>query len=167
MQLVLRDADREETVDVRRVGDHLYEVTFGARVLTVDARPIGAARRSLIVDGRQVEVAVKPAGDGRYAVSGGGALHFLEIEDPLTHLARRGRRQEARAERRVAAYMPGRVVAVMVAEGDAVAAGQGLVVLEAMKMQNEIQAERAGTVKSLFVRPGQAVETGDPLFELA
>jgi biotin carboxyl carrier protein len=63
--------------------------------------------------------------------------------------------------------MPGRVVAVLVAEGASVTPGQGLVVLEAMKMQNEIQAERPGTVKKIFVSPGQAVEGGDPLFEIA
>jgi biotin carboxyl carrier protein len=62
--------------------------------------------------------------------------------------------------------MPGRVVAVLAAEGEAVEAGQGVVVLEAMKMENEIRAEHAGTVGRLFVQPGQAVEGGDPLFEL-
>jgi pyruvate carboxylase subunit B len=167
MQFLAREAGREERVRVRRTGEHLYEVTVGGRPpFLVDARPTGGARRSLIVDGRQVEVAVKRHGDGRYAVSGGGALRFVEVEDPLTHLARRGRRQDQHVEERVTAYMPGRVVAVLVAEGEAVAAGQGIVVLEAMKMQNEIQAERAGTIKALFVRPGEAVETGNPLFEL-
>ena len=62
--------------------------------------------------------------------------------------------------------MPGRVVAVLAAEGDAVRAGQGVVVLEAMKMQNEIQAEHDGTIKRICVAAGQAVEGGDLLFEL-
>jgi biotin carboxyl carrier protein len=65
----------------------------------------------------------------------------------------------------IAAYMPGRVVQVAVAEGDRVEAAP-LVVLEAMKMQNEIQAERGGTVRKLHVVAGQAVEGGDPLLEL-
>ena len=59
-----------------------------------------------------------------------------------------------------------RVVAVHVGEGDRVTAGQGLVVLEAMKMQNEITAERQGVVRQVFVTSGQAVEGGDPLFEI-
>jgi biotin carboxyl carrier protein len=62
--------------------------------------------------------------------------------------------------------MPGRVAAVLVEAGAQVAAGTGIVVLEAMKMQNEIQAERAGVVRQIFVEPGQAVDGGDPLFEL-
>ena len=62
--------------------------------------------------------------------------------------------------------MPGRVVDVRVAAGDVVEAGQPLVVLEAMKMQNEIQADRAGTVERVHVAAGQAVEGGDPLVEI-
>jgi pyruvate carboxylase subunit B len=62
--------------------------------------------------------------------------------------------------------MPGRVVAVLAEAGQEVKAGQGIVVLEAMKMQNEILAEHDGILKALFVQPGQAVEGGDPLFEM-
>jgi pyruvate carboxylase subunit B len=63
--------------------------------------------------------------------------------------------------------MPGRVVKFLVSEGDEVISGQGLVVLEAMKMENEITAERAGTVRKILVEEGQAVEGGDSLFELS
>ena len=62
--------------------------------------------------------------------------------------------------------MPGRVVAVLVEEGHQVEVGQGVVVLEAMKMENEIRAEVAGKVTKLHVRPGQSVEGGDLLFEI-
>ncbi len=62
--------------------------------------------------------------------------------------------------------MPGRVVALLVDEGDEVEPGQGVVVLEAMKMENEIAAEHGGVVTKVHVEPGQAVEGGDPLFEL-
>ena len=91
----------------------------------------------------------------------------MAVADPLTHLAAQaaggkgGRRQQ-----KVTAYMPGRVVAVLVEEGQEVQAGQGVVVLEAMKMENEIRAESDGTIRQVFVTPGQNVEGGDPLFEL-
>ncbi len=95
---------------------------------------------------------------------GGGAV---AVSDPLTHLASQTRGGKAgRRRERVAAYMPGRVVTLLVQEGQEVAAGQGIVVLEAMKMENEIRAERDGTVSKIFVQPGQAVDTGNPLFEL-
>jgi biotin carboxyl carrier protein len=58
------------------------------------------------------------------------------------------------------------VVSLLVAEGEEVQPGQGLLVLEAMKMQNEIQAERAGRVRAIHVAPGEAVEGGDPLLDL-
>jgi biotin carboxyl carrier protein len=61
------------------------------------------------------------------------------------------------------AVMPGRVVRVEVNEGDAVAARQGLLVLEAMKMENELAAPRDGTVSRVLVKPGATVEAGDPL----
>ena len=87
--------------------------------------------------------------------------------DPLAYLAESSHDEAGgRRAHRVAAYMPGRVVSVLVEEGAEVEAGQGLVVLEAMKMENEIQTESAGVVTRVFVAPGQAVEGGDPLFEI-
>jgi biotin carboxyl carrier protein len=62
--------------------------------------------------------------------------------------------------------MPGRVVEILAAEGERVEAGQGVLVLEAMKMKNEIQAESAGVVTRILVDEGQTVEGGDPLFEM-
>jgi pyruvate carboxylase subunit B len=168
-ELVVRLGEREERLRVRRpaAGAHLWEVEVGGRVYQVDRVPTGAALRSLLVAGAQREVAVRAEGEGRYAVSLDGAARQVEVADPLTHLARRSRGsgERQRAEQ-VAAYMPGRVVAVLVEEGQPVVAGQGVVVLEAMKMQNEIQAEHAGILKRLLVTPGQAVEGGDPLFEV-
>jgi biotin carboxyl carrier protein len=62
--------------------------------------------------------------------------------------------------------MPGRVVRVLVARGDAVRKGTGLVILEAMKMENEIQAQADGTVDEIFVEPGQTVEAGADLVHI-
>lgn len=91
----------------------------------------------------------------------------VSITDPLTHLASQTRGGKGgKRQRKVAAYMPGRVVAVLVEEGGTVTAGQGVIVLEAMKMENEIRAEHDGTVVKIFVQPGQAVDMGNPLFEL-
>jgi pyruvate carboxylase subunit B len=135
-----------------------------------------AGLRSLLIDGVQHEVAVHRAGgELRSGERRGGAAGTpyvvdgqpLEVVDPLTHQALEGRGGAGSGGRDlVTAYMPGRVVAVLVEEGAEVAAGQGVVVLEAMKMENEITAERSGTLKKLYVEQGQAVEGGDPLFEI-
>jgi biotin carboxyl carrier protein len=174
MDLIVRHGERVEKVRVRKVDSEgaSYEVTIGERVYHVDAANPRPGLQSLRIDGSHHEVAVRRlAEEGKYWVSAahgsGSAPGPVEVTDPLTHLAAQalGAKGGRRAQR-VLAYMPGRVVGLLVQEGEAVTAGQGVVVLEAMKMQNEIQAESDGTVTRIHVQPGQAVEGGDPLFEV-
>jgi pyruvate carboxylase subunit B len=167
VELVVTVAGRTERVRVERDGE-LLRVCVGERCYVVDQAAVGPRHWSILAGGEQFEVAVLPRGNGRWWVSSARGGVLAEVTDPLTHLAREGAagRGAPRSEQ-VTAYMPGRVVAVLVAEGDRVAAGQGVLVLEAMKMQNEIQAEHEGTVKRVCVAAGQAVEGGDLLFELA
>jgi biotin carboxyl carrier protein len=170
MELIVRQGTREEKVQVRRV-DGGFEVTVGNRTHHVDALPARPGLLSLRIDGadsisRHREVAVRRQKDGTYWVStsqGGGPV---EVSDPLAHLAAQSHGQGAKRRQRVDAYMPGRVVAVLVEEGQEVATGQGIVVLEAMKMENEIRAEHDGKVSKIHVQPGQAVDMGNPLFEM-
>jgi biotin carboxyl carrier protein len=168
MDLIVRQGEREEKVRVRRDGDQ-YEVTVGERTWTVDAVVASTARgglRSLRIGGSQHEVAVSLRGED-YWVSTRHGAGPVSVADPLTHLASQNLSGKAGKRRqKVTAYMPGRVVALLVEEGQTVTAGQGVVVLEAMKMQNEIRAEHDGTVLRIHVQPGQAVEGGDPLFEM-
>jgi biotin carboxyl carrier protein len=78
----------------------------------------------------------------------------------------RGRRHgalEAEGRQQITAPMPGKVVRVLLQEGDTVEAGQGLLVVEAMKMQNEIRSPKSGRVEKLFAKEGLAVNAGDVL----
>jgi biotin carboxyl carrier protein len=97
-----------------------------------------------------------------YAVTVDGRTHRLRLLDE-----RRARRQAAgggkEGGREVRSAMPGKVVAVLVAPGATVERGQGILVVEAMKMENEIAAPRSGTVSEILVKPGQAVEAGELL----
>jgi biotin carboxyl carrier protein len=166
MDLIVRLGTREERVGVRRV-DGGFEVTLGDRTYHVDASAAHAGLHSLRIDGAQHEVAVHREEEGVYWVSAGQVSGAVEVVDPLTHLAAQARGGKGgKRRRRVTAYMPGRVVALLAEEGQPVTAGQGVVVLEAMKMENEIGAEHDGTIGKIFVQPGQAVEMGNPLFEL-
>jgi biotin carboxyl carrier protein len=165
MELIARSGEREEKVRVRRDGPDSYEVTVGDRTYHVDALLTPAGVHSLRIDGAQHEVSVRLQGED-YAVTGRHGTAAVSVTDPLTHLAAQSHGKGARRQQKVTAYMPGRVAAVLVQEGEAVTAGQGIVVLEAMKMENEIRAEHDGTIVALFVQPGQAVDTGNPLFEL-
>jgi biotin carboxyl carrier protein len=172
MEVVVRLGDREERVEVRRLdgGDGgTHEIRIGERTYVVDAAKtaeLGDAW-SLRLDGQQHEVSVRARGEGMYEVGAEGRSTAVEVLDPLAFLAQQARGGKAgRRRQRVTAYMPGRVVAVLAEAGQEVKTGQGIVVLEAMKMQNEILAEHDGVLKAIFVQPGQAVEGGDPLFEM-
>lgn len=165
MKLIVRHGKREEQVQVRRNGSG-FEVSIGKRTYQVDAVRARAGLRSLLIDGSQHEVAVRQVKES-YWISTSTSAGPLSVTDPLTHLASLthnstgGKRRE-----KVTAYMPGRVVEILVQEGEEVTAGHGILVLEAMKMQNEIRAEHDGTITKIHVQPGQAVEGGDPLFEM-
>ncbi|HEX5718962.1 MAG TPA: biotin/lipoyl-containing protein [Thermoanaerobaculia bacterium] len=165
MDLIVRHGEREERVRVRRNGDG-YEVTVGERTYQVDAATARGGLRSLRIDGSHHEVAVRQEKDA-YRVSTPSRACLISVTDPLTHLAAKSNSGKGRRRNeKVTAYMPGRVVAILAQEGETVTAGQGIVVLEAMKMQNEIRAENDGTLIKIHVQSGQAVEGGDPLFEL-
>jgi biotin carboxyl carrier protein len=110
----------------------------------------GAVRREVVVDGWRVEVDVEPA-----------------ARAALRERARRGREEIGHSgPTEVRAIIPGVVVSVSIAAGDAVSAGQQLLVVEAMKMQNELRAPRDGTVERVAVAPGRTIEVGDLLLVL-
>src|SRR5262249_13951499 len=124
---------------------------------SADVRKVEPGVYSVLLDGRSYHVRV----DGMH-VSVAGRQFRVERIDP-----RRWSREQSglRAEgvEVIAASMPGKIVRVLVAAGDQVEAGQGLVVVEAMKMQNEMKAARAGRVASLPAVPGATVNAGEVL----
>lgn len=121
----------------------------------LDVREITPGFYSILLDGRSHRVRLFRSGDG-WRASVGSHTYSVEIEDPRNG-SRRSRAALAHAHQDVKAPMPGKVVRVLVAEGDEVQAGQGLIVVEAMKMQNEIKALRAGRVLRITAQPGAAV----------
>ena len=95
-------------------------------------------------------------------VNKNGRTILVEIFDPRA-LRGRGRGGSAQGRQNVTAPMPGKVIRVLVAAGDAVEAGQGLVAVEAMKMQNEMKSPKAGRVAEMKTKEGAAVTAGDVL----
>ena len=136
-----------------REGPHApaHRVLIRQADLPVTGVPAGVTRHEVIVDGWRVEVDVQSA--GRAA---------------LQDRARRGREEAGRSgPAEVHAIIPGVVVSVSVAPGDAVTAGQQLLVVEAMKMQNELRAPRDGTIERVAVGAGTTIEVGDLLLVIA
>ena len=116
---------------------------------------------SVLIEGRSYEAKVVSA-PGGYHVDLGGHRSFIEVRDPR-EMARARRAGEGEGRQNVTSPMPGKVVRVLVAEGDEVEAGAGLVVVEAMKMQNEMKAPKAGRVVQLTAVVGDTVGAGDVL----
>ncbi len=115
-----------------------------------------------LLDGdRSIEVRVV-RGTGQYLVEVEGRSFSVELFDPRDRRDRSGG-AGGHGRRSVAAPMPGRVVRVLVCVGDAVEAGQGLLVVEAMKMQNEMKSPKAGRVISVGAGVGDTVGAGDVL----
>jgi len=116
---------------------------------------------SVLMDGRSYEARIEQS-DGRVIVFIDSHRFEVEIHDPRRWSRQTGR-QGVDGRLNVAAPMPGKIVRLLVAEGDTVEAGQGLLVMEAMKMQNEMKAPKAGRVVSLTAREGATVAAGDVL----
>jgi biotin carboxyl carrier protein len=135
-----------------------------SRDLEVDAVHLAGHAMSLIVDGRSVRCHVEPGKDGRVTVLVGDEPHELEILDERRlRLRRASGKFSLEGPQRVESPMPGKVVRVLVKQGDHVEEGQGLVVVEAMKMENELKSPKAGVVAELHAQEGQAVEAGAKL----
>jgi biotin carboxyl carrier protein len=151
-------AGRTMRVEVRAsTTEGRYTAVLSGREIEVDVRESGPHVMSLLVGARSHEVALDRV-EGGYRV----ALDGVVLDVSLLEAARgtAAPRRAAGGPARVQAPMPGKIVRVLIGAGDEVTAGQGLVVMEAMKMENEIRAPRAGRVKETPVREGQAVETG-------
>jgi biotin carboxyl carrier protein len=149
------------------VGDHEYEIDINEeRVLVdgeridVDLMQIGFPELySLLYNGRSYELLIE-AERFQYSVSLRGDQYQIQIEDERTRRLNAGRKKEAlpAGEMAVKAPIPGLVVKILVDEGEAAAEGQPLLILEAMKMENEIRSPRDCVVKKVEVEPGQRVE---------
>ncbi len=135
-----------------RVGDRFY---------TLEANAVEPGIYWFTWNNRSIEVAVTPGVDG-YTVAIGGRHLAIEILDAKTALKKAAQHGHAGLVE-IKAPMPGKIVRVLLAEGAEVHANQGILVMEAMKMQNEIKSPKKGIVKRLAVREGVAVNSGDVL----
>ena len=154
---------RSRTVSIERAGHARYRVTVDEVAAIVDAERSGESGVSMLFpDGSHEGVSVQFA-PGQVP---GGLLAYLKGRNVTVSVngRRTGRAADsdgsAHGEQKVLAPMPGRVVRVLVAPGDEVELRQPVVVVEAMKMENELRSPKAGRVKDVAVAPGTSVEAG-------
>jgi biotin carboxyl carrier protein len=159
----------------------LYDVNINGKNYRLELNPVDG-RWSYRVDSKAVEVDAVPIrpnvlslriGNTAYEVRSeriandwylwvGNTRFAAEVRDPRS-LRGRSRAQEERGSRKIVAPMPGKVVRVLVREGDEVELGAGMAVVEAMKMQNEIKSPKKGKVQKVLVSEGAAVNAADVL----
>jgi len=147
--------------------DGVRRLRIGSVTVEAQCVEINPGAYSLLIQGKPYEVLVtsRPGGDNR-KVMVGAQEYLIELRDP-----RRWRRAASLLDnegpQEIVAPMPGKIVKILISEGEEVAHGQGLLVIEAMKMQNELRAPRAGRVERVYVAEGRGVETATRLVRLA
>lgn len=154
-------------VDFTTVGDRLVLEVEGRKLDADFVRLPDGRVWSLIVDGRSYEVRVAEEESGELRVTWQNQTVSVEARHPLEKMLRQqtGARAKAAGET-ISAPMPGAVVAIRVKPGDLVHPGQSVVVLEAMKMQNELAAHSGGVVAEILVEEKAAVSAGQALVRL-
>ena len=155
-------------IEVQQNGNGAFRAHIEGQAVSVDAVEIAPDAWSILLDGRSFEARVSCDGsDDGLLVRCAGADFRVQVRDPRSWRAGRHSALEASGPQRVLAPMPGKIVRVLVAAGDEIEAGRGLVVVEAMKMQNEIRAPKSGRIERVLVVEGQAVRTQEALVIIA
>jgi biotin carboxyl carrier protein len=161
MKLTLKINGLEQQVEVERRGSQAH-FSINDREIPADVTEVTPGVYSILLGGEAFEARVESQLRG-LRVHIGWHEYAVEIIDPRQWRRDRGSSAEAEGRQQLVAPMPGKIVHLLVSAGQAVEAGQGLVVVEAMKMQNEIKSPKAGKVEKLIAREGQAVSAGDTL----
>jgi biotin carboxyl carrier protein len=166
VQLSSSSEEKTRVVGLERDGAG-WRVTLDGLPVAVDAVEIAPNTFSILLGGQSFEINVTPSTDGKLKLQAGAREFIAEVIDPRAWSGRRHGSVEAEGRQQIVAPMPGKVVRLLVKAGDRVEAGQGLLVVEAMKMQNEIRSPKSGVVERVFAKEGQPVNAGDILCVVA
>ena len=162
MKIEIRIGGVSRSVELARNGSG-WSISLDGTALDADVAEVAPNTFSVLLNGESHEVRVAPMPGGGVKLHTGTAEYEAEVVDSRAWRGRRHGALEAEGRQHVAAPMPGKVVRILVSAGGAVKAGQGIIVVEAMKMQNEIRSPKSGRVERLLVREGQAVNAGETL----
>ena len=162
MKIEAKIREAQHLLSLSREGDR-YRGRIGGREVEADVIEKGSHLLLVRLGGRRYDVAYWQDGS-EFHLDLGSSPVAVEILDPLRSASAGESDSDSAGRREIRAAMPGKVVAVKVKPGEDVREGQGLVVVEAMKMENEVPSPKSGRVVSLEVVPGQTVEKGALLF---
>jgi len=162
VQLASCNGEKKFVVDLERDGS-VWRASIDGRPLAIDVAEISPYCIAILLDGQSFEISVAPSPDGKLKLQTHAQEFIAEVVDPRAWSSRQHGGGEAEGRQQIVAPMPGKIVRVLVQAGDHVEAGQGLLVVEAMKMQNEIRSPKSGTVERVLVSEGQPVNAGEIL----
>jgi biotin carboxyl carrier protein len=159
--IVGKAGGKPHRLELEKSGDR-WECRLDGHAVHVDAVIPRRDVLSLLIDGRSYEIKREQTATDLHMWVG-SARFAVELRDPRSLRSRQKSAGDEKGPKKILAPMPGHVVRVLVAENSEVEAGQGIVVVEAMKMQNEIKSPKKGVVKKILATPGAAVNPGDVL----
>ena len=162
MKFDVQIAGKTRTVELQRDSDR-WKISLDGAALDADAVEISPNVFSVLLNGESYEVRLAAANDGKLTLQTRHHEFTAGVVDPRAWRGRRHGAVEARGRQQIVAPLPGKVVRLLVKAGDKVEAGQGLLVVEAMKMQNEVRSPKTGTVERLLAKEGQPVNAGEIL----
>lgn len=162
MKYEIRIGDKPSTVELNREAAQ-WKIALDGQSIAADAVEVSPGVFSILLDGASHEVRVSPAPGGTLRILSGMEEFTAEIVDSRSWRGRRQGGLEVAGRQPVLAPMPGKVIRVLRKAGERVEVGGGILVIEAMKMQNEIRSPKSGVVESMAVQEGQAVNAGETL----
>ena len=160
MAFIGKLGEQSYTVEIEETGKSVYRVSVDGNEFIVDGKKTGRTNYSLIVDNRSFEIEVDNTDDEYRVLVDGRSYHINLVDERRLRVGASQSGAPLQGRQNISVPMPGKVIAVLVAEGDQVEKGQGLVIVEAMKMENEVHSPIAGEVKEIHVKPGDTVEGG-------
>lgn len=162
IHLTSATGNKTHVVELQREGDR-YRVLLDGTECAADLALLEPNTVSVLLGNQAFEIHVTPTIDGQLRLQTGPDEITAEVQDPRAWRGRKHGLQEAEGRQQLVSPMPGKVIRVLVTAGEEVEAGQGVIVVEAMKMQNEIRSPKKGKVERILAKEGQAVNAGEIL----
>jgi biotin carboxyl carrier protein len=162
---------KETPIDLEKLPNGQYAITVDGKVHVADACRLGGGQWNLLLDGQSYDIELEVAGpqesEGAYNALVRGRVVSLTVQDERKlRMSAGSRKLKVEGPQLLKSPMPGKVVKILAKPGDTVEEGQSLLIIEAMKMENELKAAAPGKVARVFVEEGQAVEANAKLMSI-
>jgi acetyl/propionyl-CoA carboxylase alpha subunit len=158
--------DKEREIEITRQGTHTFHVMVDGQPHKVDARYCSTDWLSMLIDNTSHDISFNLDKENVELNFRNRTFDITVLDERKMRMRRVRSGLDISGPEIIKTSMPGKVVKVSVKEGDTVEAGTGVIIIEAMKMENEIQCRKTGVVKSVHVAAGQTVESGAALLEI-